>query len=78
MNKKPKWLRDWNYKTHEKPLAEGRSTLVDNVLGEIYNCYYMGDWSAVDELLRFVPRSNLIQFLPERKWKKFLRKGEKL
>ena len=73
-----KWQRDWNYTTHEPPCAESESPLVNAVLAEIYKCDYLGDYSAIDELLRFVHRKYLIQFLPEDRWKHYIRKGEKI
>ena len=63
-------------KTHEPPLAEGESKLVDAVLNEIENAFEQGDVQAVDELLRFCPRINLIQYLPEEQWNQFATEEE--
>jgi hypothetical protein len=42
---------------------EGR--LVADVIEEMQNVIEHGDWDAIDELLRFVPRERLIGFLPD-------------
>ena len=55
----------------EKPCAEGESKLVNEVMAQMENQIHIGDWTAIDELLRFVPRENLIHFLPEKMWKKY-------
>ncbi len=39
--------------------------LVDLVIAEIKRDIRKGDTTAVDELLKFVPRENLIGYLPE-------------
>ena len=45
--------------------------LLDLVVKRIELDLEMGDVSAVEELLNFVPKENLIQFLPEEKWENF-------
>jgi len=45
--------------------------LLDAVCDEMKKQIDDGDWTAIDELLRFVPRENLINFLPEEDWKNY-------
>ena len=58
-------------KKYEPAFADARSILVSNVILEIEKCLRQEDYEAIDELLRFVPRENLINFLPEGEWKKY-------
>lgn len=64
-------------KTHEPPYAESKSKLVDAVIERIRSDIERRDEEALDELLRFVPRLNLIQYLDEEEWDKFLTADEK-
>ena len=45
--------------------------LIDRVIKEIKSDIEYGDTTSIDELLRFLPKENLIQFLPEEEWKNF-------
>ena len=45
--------------------------LVDRVIEEIKNNILAGDLTAIDELLKFIPKENLIAFLPEEEWERF-------
>jgi len=45
--------------------------LIDTVLEHIVCHVNDGDLTAVEELLKYVPRENLIAFLPEELWDKF-------
>jgi len=47
------------------------SKLIDRVLVEIQRDFAMGDLTSLDELLTFVPRENLIGYLPEEEWEKY-------
>jgi hypothetical protein len=47
------------------------SSLNDRVIEEIKRGIAMGDVTSLDELLNFVPRENLIGFLPEEEWEKY-------
>ena len=47
------------------------SSLIDRVIEEIRKDFAMGDLTALDELLTFVPRENLIGYLPEEEWDKY-------
>jgi hypothetical protein len=47
------------------------SSLIDRVIEEIRKDFAMGDLTALDELLSFVPRENLIGYLPEEEWEKY-------
>lgn len=50
---------------YEPSSAEAISPLVDAVIEHMKKQIILGDWTAIDELLRFVPRKNLIGFLDE-------------
>jgi DNA-directed RNA polymerase subunit RPC12/RpoP len=45
--------------------------LIDRVIEQIKSDIASGDITALDELLTFVPRENLIGFLPEEEHKRF-------
>lgn len=47
------------------------SSLIDRVIVEIQKDFAMGDLTALDELLTFVPKENLIAYLPEEEWEKY-------
>jgi len=53
------------------------SPLVTRVVEEIKEAVRNSDVEAVDELLRFCPRINLIQYLPEDEWEKWMTQKEK-
>lgn len=42
-----------------------RSEVIDKVLEQIKKDIFVEDWTAIEELLTFVPLENLIGFLPE-------------
>jgi hypothetical protein len=54
---------------HDSPLAE-------TVVQEIKDCLNQGYVDGLDELLRFVPRIHLIQYLDEEQWEKFATEEE--
>ena len=45
--------------------------LIDRVIERIKEDIASGDVTALDELLAFVPKENLIGFLPEEEWERF-------
>jgi hypothetical protein len=47
------------------------SSLIDRVIEEIRKDFAIGDLTALDELLSFIPRENLIGYLPEEEWEKY-------
>ena len=47
------------------------SSLINRVIVEIQRDFAMGDLTSLDELLTFVPRENLIGYLPEEEWDKY-------
>jgi hypothetical protein len=47
------------------------SKLINRVLEQIKADVSMGDVTAIEELLSFVPRENLIGYLPEEEWEKY-------
>jgi hypothetical protein len=46
-------------------------SLIDRVIVEIQRDLTMGDLTSLDELLTFVPKENLIGYLPEEEWERF-------
>ena len=53
------------------------SPLVTKIIEEMAKGFLSGDVEAIDELLRFCPRINLIQYgIPEEEWEKWLTKEE--
>jgi hypothetical protein len=57
---------------YEPCQAEAVSPLVDDVIERIKDEIEQGDLTALDEMLRFVPRHILIGYLPEDQWNKHL------
>jgi hypothetical protein len=47
------------------------SKLIERVLEQIKSDLFNGDVEAIEELLSFVPRENLIGYLPEEEWERF-------
>jgi hypothetical protein len=47
------------------------SKLIERVVEQIKADLSMGDVTAIEELLSFVPRENLIGYLPEEEWERF-------
>ena len=47
------------------------SSLINRVIVEIQRDFAMGDLTSLDELLSFVPRENLIGYLPEEECDKY-------
>lgn len=45
---------------------EDMDNLIDSVIEQIKEDIKDGDLTAIDELLRFVPKENLIGYLPEK------------
>jgi superfamily II helicase len=45
--------------------------LIERVVEQIKNDLAMGDVEAIEELLSFVPKENLIAYLPEEEWEKY-------
>jgi len=45
-----------------------KQALIERVLEEIKHGIAIGDVTAIEELLTFVPVENLIYFLPEEEW----------
>jgi hypothetical protein len=50
---------------------EDKQKLVDDVIDDLKEQFKHGDYTVLDELLRFIPSKNLIQALPEEKWKNY-------
>lgn len=47
------------------------SLLIERVLEQIKADLSMGDVTAIEELLSFVPKENLLGYLPEEEWERF-------
>jgi superfamily II helicase len=47
------------------------SKLINRVLEQIENDFNNGDLTALEELLTFVPRENLIGYLSEEEWEQY-------
>ena len=47
------------------------SLLIERVLEQIKADLSMGDVTAIEELLSFVPKENLIGYLPEEEWERY-------
>ena len=47
------------------------SLLIERVLEQIKADLSMGDVTAIEELLSFVPKENLIGYLPEEEWEQY-------
>lgn len=47
------------------------SKLIERVLEQIKSDLFNGDVEAIEELLSFVPRENLIGYLPEEEWERY-------
>ena len=45
--------------------------LIERVLEQIKADLSMGDVTAIEELLSFVPKENLIGYLPEEEWERY-------
>lgn len=56
---------------YEPSVGESTSVLVDAVIEEAKKQIEKKDLTSLDELLRFIPKENLIQFLPEGEWGKY-------
>jgi len=48
--------------------TELKQKLVDDVIEDLKKSFNHGDYTVLDELLKFIPSHNLIQALPEEKW----------
>ncbi len=46
-------------------------SLIDRVIEQIRTDLAYGELEAVEELLSFIPKENLIGFLPEEEWEKY-------
>ena len=47
------------------------SKLIERVLEQIKSDLFNGDVEAIEELLSFAPRENLIGYLPEEEWEQY-------
>lgn len=54
-----------------------KQKLVDEVVKDLKKAIAQGDYTTLDEILKFVPTVNLIQNLPEEEWDKYSPKIKK-
>jgi len=47
------------------------SKLIDRVIEQIRTDLAYGELEAVEELLSFIPKENLVGFLPEEEWEQY-------
>ena len=47
------------------------SLLIERVLEQVKADLFIGDVTAIEELLSFVPKENLIGYLPEEEWEQY-------
>ncbi len=52
-------------------LPKRQDDLIDAVIDQIEEDLFNKDISAIDELLTFVPKENLLAYLPEEEWGKY-------
>lgn len=50
---------------------EDKQKLVDDVIDDLKESFNHGDYTVLDDLLKRIPSKNLIQALPEEKWKNY-------
>lgn len=50
---------------------KSKEDLIETVLQQIVMDVHCGDSEAIEELLKFLPVVNLIEYLPEEDWKQF-------
>lgn len=50
---------------------EKRDDLIDEVIESLREQFILGDYTVLEEILRFVPIKNLINSLPEETWIKY-------
>lgn len=48
-----------------------KQVLVDAVIDDLKKSFESSDYTVLDELLRLIPKENLIQALPEEQWEMF-------
>lgn len=59
-----------NWKVVES-MEDRKQKLVDDVITELKDCFSSGDYTVLEELLKFIPMKNLVQALPEEQWSKY-------
>lgn len=67
------WMAQSGIETHgvlQLPTDDDQP-LVDEVIEQIKKDVHDGDFTVIDELLKFIPKKYLIGSLPEERWKEF-------
>jgi hypothetical protein len=59
-----------NWKVVEN-MEERKQLIVDEVIESLKEDFRCGDYTVLDELLKFIPTKNLVQSLSEETWEKF-------
>lgn len=54
-----------------KKMEERQQELVDDVIESLKEDFKSGDYTVLEELLKFIPMKNLVQSLEEEKWSKY-------
>ena len=50
---------------------KSKQDLIETVIRQIETDVHCGYYEAIEELLKFLPIENLIEYLPEEDWKQF-------
>lgn len=58
-------------KRHKMKGTKSKGDLIEKVLQQIVVDVHCGDSEAIEELLKFCPIENLIEYLPEEDWRQF-------
>ena len=53
-------------------MSDEKQKVVDAVIDDLKKGFVYGDYTVLEELLSFVPITNLIHSLPEEDWEKFI------
>ena len=59
-----------NWKVVES-MEERQQELVDEVIESLKEDFKSGDYTVLEELLKFIPMKNLVQSLEKKKWSKY-------
>lgn len=68
--KYPETIDTINWKVVEN-MEDRQQLIVDTVIESLKEDMKHGDYTVLDELLKFIPLTNLVQALPEEEWTKF-------
>ena len=63
-------MKNYLFKSKSKHM-DTNEALINAVIKQILEDVNYSDMTAIHELLSFIPKENLIQFLPEEEWSKY-------